>query len=264
MGKVISFKHGGNCGDLVYALSVIKDKVDRENCKADIYIHLNQPSSFTDATHPVGNVMMNETMFEMLKPLLESQSYIESVEVYTDQHIDYNLDLFRLECKNLSAGDIKLWYSIPYPELRCETSTMALDFLAPLNFALYAEHYVVINRSSRYNNPLIDYTMIAELGLKMYFVGVEKEYEVMKALCPEVEYYPVKDFLEMAQLIVGARCFFGNQSMAFAIAEQLKVPRVLEQYYGCPNVIPQGGDWYTYQTNEQFHNIILKLKSELC
>lgn len=226
---------------------------------AKIYLHLNQPSTFTDATHPVGNVMLNQTMFDMLKPLLEFQEYIESVEIYTDQSIDFNLDLFRLECKNLSAFDIKLWHSYSYPELNCDTKSIVLDtYSKKKKFG----DYVVINRSSRYNNPLIDYTQIAELGLKMYFVGVEREYEVMKALCPEVEHYKVKDFLEMAELISGAKYFFGNQSMAFAIAEQLKVPRVLESYYGCPNVIPQGGEWYVYQTNQQFNNIILKLKSK--
>ncbi len=258
--KYTTFKSSGNAGDLIYALSVIQYYCADNGTTAKIYLHLNQPSTFTDATHPVGNVMLNQTMFDMLKPLLEAQMYIASVEEYTDQPIDFNLDLFRLECKNLSAFDIKLWHSYSYPELRCYTTTPALKVETPHFSAI--EDYIVINRSSRYNNPLIDYTQIAELGLKMYFVGVDREYEVMKALCPEVEYYQVKDFLEMAELISGAKYFFGNQSMAFAIAEQLKVPRVLESYYGCPNVIPQGGEWYVYQTNQQLNNIILKLKSK--
>jgi hypothetical protein len=109
---------------------------------------------------------------------------------------------------------------------------------------------------------LIDYTQIAELGMKMYFVGVEREYEVMKAICPEVVYMPVENFKQMAMLISGAKYFFGNQSMAFAIAEQMKVNRVLEQYYNAPNVIPNGGEWYAYQTNEQLNRIILTIKEK--
>lgn len=258
MKETISYKHSGNCGDLIFSLSCIRQRYYDTDCKADIYLHLNQPSTFTDATHPVGNVMLNQTMYDMVRPLLLEQEYVNSVEVYDNQEIDYNLDLFRLECKNLSAGDIKLWHTIPYPELRCATH----------NQVLWADkmvsgcEYVVINRSSRYNNPLIDYTQIAELGMNMYFVGVEREYEVMKAICPEVEYYPVKDFKQMAELIAGCEYFFGNQSMAFAIAEQMKVKRVLEQYYGCPNVIPNGGEWYTYQTNEQLNRIILTIKEK--
>lgn len=255
--KYTTFKHSGNAGDLIYSLSCIQYYCADKGTTAKIYLHLNQPSTFTDATHPVGSVMLNQTMFDMLKPLLESQMYIESVEVYDNQEIDFNLDLFRLDCKNLSAFDIKLWHSYSYPELRCYTSTPALKLDQP------AGNYVVINRSARYNNPLTDYTQIADLGLPMYFVGVEKEYEVMKAICPEVQYYEVNNFLEMAMLISGAKYFFGNQSLAFAIAEQLKVPRVLESYYGCPNVIPQGGEWYVHQTNEQFKKVLGIIKSKL-
>jgi len=54
--------------------------------------------------------------------------------------------------------------------------------------------------------------------------------------------------------------FIGNQSMPFAIAEQLKVKRILEQHYLCPNVIPQGGECYVYQTNDQLKNIINLIK----
>jgi hypothetical protein len=258
MKETISYKSSGNTGDLIYSLSVMSQQYFNSGRKADIYLHLNQPSTFTDATHPVGNVMLNQTMFDMVKPLLIEQEYVNSVEVYHNQEIDYNLDLFRLECKNLSAGDIKLWHTIPYPELRTHTHAQVL-WACPADWKY---KYVVINRSSRYNNPLIDYTQIAELGMKMYFVGVEREYEVMKAICPEVEYYPVNDFDEMAQLIAGCEYFFGNQSMAFAIAEQMKVKRVLEQYYNAPNVIPNGGEWYAYQTNEQLNRIILTIKEK--
>jgi hypothetical protein len=44
--------------------------------------------------------------------------------------------------------------------------------------------------------------------------------------------------------------------MAFSIAEQLKVPRILEQYAHAPNVIPQGGEYFVCHTKEQFNKAI--------
>lgn len=252
--EYIKIANSGNAGDLIYSLSSMHYLWTMHNKEIDLYLRVGVPSTFTSATHPVGNVMLNDTMFNMLRPLLLSQSYIHDVirvEGKEEIEIDFDFDLFRDNAKNLSGGDIKLWHSLVYPELKPSTTYKVLE-ASP-----YEEgEYIVINRSTRYNNPLIDYTLLEKLGKKMYFVGVEDEFKIMSAIIPNLIHKQVNDFLEMADLIYGSWLFIGNQSMAFSIAEQLKVRRVLEQYFAAPNVIPQGGDWAVFHTNKQFENII--------
>lgn len=250
--KFIKVKHSGNLGDIIYSLSVLCQLSIDKAAHIVYYIKLDVPSTFTDKTHPVGSVMINRKMFEMALPLLKCQPYIHDViplERGEDILVDYDLDLFRKDHKNLSAGDIKTWITLSYPELRPDLSDECLYIPTIPN------DYIVINRSQRYNAPLIDYTILEDKG-KCMFVGVESEYKIMRAIAPSIEYLPVNDFKELAEIIAGCKLFVGNQSMPFAIAEQLKVKRVLEQYYGCPNVLPNGGEWYTFQTQKQFEKII--------
>ena len=254
--ETIKVIHSGNAGDCIYALSSMHYLWTMQGKEIDLYLRVGVPSTFTSLTHPVGNVMLNDTMFEMLKPLLLSQSYIHDVikvEASERVEVDYDFDLFRKESKNLSAGDIKLWYSLAYPELMPSTTYKVLDASKYVG-----EEYIVINRSTRYNNPLIDYTLLEGLGKPIYFVGVEDEFKIMSAIIPNLIHKEVSDFLEMADFINSSSLFVGNQSMAFSIAEQLKVPRILEQYAKAPNVIPQGGQWFTFHTNEQFKTILDK------
>lgn len=251
----IRVKSSGNLGDIIYSLSVIRMYCKTHDVQCEYYFHLNQPSTYKDEKqHPLGNVMLNQTMFDMAKPLLECQDYISKVDVYDGQELDFDLDLFRTECKNLSAGDIKLWYSIPYPELTAITNLKCLH-VEPIN-----NDWIIWNRSTRYNNPLIDYTSLEKLGKTIKFVGVESEYKIIKTYMPEVEHLQVKDFKELAQYIAGSYLFVGNQSMAFSIAEQLKVRRILEQYIYAPNVIPQGGEHYQFHTQKQLESILTLIK----
>jgi len=248
--KIVKVSHSGNTGDIIYSLPSLKEYCHQHDCKIEYLLKLDRPSNFNLINHPLGDVMLNETMANMLKPLLEHQSYIDSVRLlgkFENEKVDFDLDSFRSENKNLSAGNIALWNQIVYPQLRGKIHEISID-ATPIE-----NDYIIINRTIRYNNPLIDYTIL-EGNVK--FVGVESEFKIMKAINPSVEHLQVKDFYELAKYIAGCKLFVGNQSMAYSIAEGLKVKRVLEQYYAAPNVIPQGGDCYVFQTQKQFDNLI--------
>ena len=101
----------------------------------------------------------------------------------------------------------------------------------------------------------IDYSILKDQDI--IFVGLDSEYQSFKNMYSfEPKRVNVKDALHMAQIINSCRLFIGNQSMAFAIAEQLKVPRILEQYAHAPNVIPQGGEYFVCHTSDQFNKAI--------
>lgn len=253
--KLITFKHSGNLGDIIYALPSIKSLCIQRGARAGLYLQLDVPSGFNEKTHPVGAVQLNRQMYDMAYPLLMAQPYICAVtEWLPDQWgypdgVDYDLDLFRKECKNLSSGCIQSWYSNAFPELRPNLFEQSLFIRTTPN------DMIIVNRTSRYNNVLIDYSTLRKYD-NVFFVGVESEFKTMSLHNRNMQHLKVKDFLELAEFIAGSRLFIGNQSMAFAIAEQLKVRRILEQYIPAPNVIPHGGEYYVTHTNDQFQKAL--------
>ena len=61
------------------------------------------------------------------------------------------------------------------------------------------------------------------------FVGLPQEHEEFKKLTGwNIDYYPTKNMLELAQVIAGCEQFMGNQSVALSIAQGLRVPYAFE------------------------------------
>jgi hypothetical protein len=256
MKKYIKVNCSGNAGDIVYSLSSLYQYSLDNDCKFVYYIKMDVPSGFTLETHPTGAVMMNDFMFDFLAPLLKAQPYIHDVIKLAkgeNMVFDFDIDLFRKEFKNLSAGNIQNWIANAYHEFRPNLSKQCL--FIPENIG---NNYIIVNRTTRYNNLFIDYSVLEKYD-NVYFVGTDKEFKRFSIHNDKIQHLKVSNALEMAIAINGCKLFIGGQSLAFSIAEQLKVKRVLEQYVYAPNVIPQGGEWFTFHTNEQFKTILDKV-----
>ena len=250
---MLKFKHSGNSGDIIYSLNAIRKACEDRDTQAVIYLHLDQICKTAFKNHPLGNVMMNEYMFKMLRPLLLSCDFIADVMVYNGQKIDYDLDKFRNIGFNFGSGDIKKWYYYAYPELTFDIEGPIFSSDKP------KEDFLLINRTNRYQNGQIDYSILNDYNLKQLFAGTKEEFEVMKNTLPKLEYLKVKDFNELKDYISASKVFIGNQSMCFAIAEQLQTERILEVYFGCPNVIPAGGDFYDVFNQNGFKHALKNL-----
>jgi ADP-heptose:LPS heptosyltransferase len=114
---------------------------------------------------------------------------------------------------------------------------------------------IVVSRSERYRNCAISYKFLSAYP-KVIFVGVEEEYKDFITQVPHAEWARVNDFLQLARIIAGSRLFIGNQSFPFAIAEALKVPRVVELDPLTPNVVPVGDDGYDVLFQRQFEYVV--------
>jgi hypothetical protein len=229
-----TFKHSGNTGDILYSLySITQDCI--------YYIHLDQPADYGGRVHPLGNVMMNKKMFDMIVPLLLHNQYIKEVKEYKGEEIDYDLDKFRTAPIDLGRGDIKHWYYQIYPEL---TPHIPLNPLRGINAFNFGSSYIAVNRTFRYRNPDLRYKCLNDYDIPILFMGLQEEFDDFKLRVPKAIHTPVTDFLQAAEIIRGASLFIGNQSMMFAISELLQVPRILEVYKHAPNVIPSGGQFY--------------------
>ena len=236
MVKII---HSGNAGDLIYSLPAMRKASELKGEKVHLYLHINVAAKYGNLSHPMGNVQMNRKMAEMLIPLLMSTEFIGQCEITEEaQQVDYNFDLFR-KFHNYT-GHISQWYFHIYPELTCDLSQ-------PINFDLAPSPEafdIVLNRTARYHNPTFDYTALRQYQDRITFVGLPEEFRVISAKLPNIKHYPVQNFYELAQVISGCNLFIGNQSMAYAIAEQMKHPRVVEICPTAHNVIPTGQNGY--------------------
>jgi hypothetical protein len=243
-----SFKHSGNAGDIIYALPTIYALSGK--APINLFLHLNQPSKALN--HPLGNVMLNEAMFERLTPLLLAQPQIMSCTPFTNQAIDYNLDIIRDYPFPLSYGNIARWYFLTFA-INADLGRPWLQVKANTK----VNEYVIIARSRRYRAPNIDYSFLAKYD-KLLFVGLPEEFDDMRTIIPNITYRPVNNFLEMAEIIAGCKFFIGNQSFPFAIAEALKVKRLLEVCFQCPNVSVEGLNGFDFCYQPQFEKLAEK------
>jgi hypothetical protein len=178
--------------------------------------------------------------YHVFEPLLSAQPYIQEVTL-TEESAPLDLSTFRPDYKptqSLLASQCahgKKKYGLPI--VKGDTPWLFV------NKAKETKGRVVIARSPRYHNDLFPWkTVLNHYGQSVLFVGLPEEHEDFSKKFGRVEHRPVKDLLELAELIAGSELFVGNQSSPYAIAEGLKHPRILECNLRVPDCIfPNGG-----------------------
>lgn len=249
------FKHSGNAGDIIYSLPTAY--AIAKNAAIHYHLSLGMKGVYGKSPHPLGNLMLNEKMVAMISPLLTAQPQIASCTIHQPADaIDVDMDLMRSHPINMGAGHIARWYFYVF--------AVNADLGKPWLFAGKDESvkdHIVIARSQRYRAPGINYSFLKKYK-HLTFVGVEQEWKEMREMLPAIDYRPVKDFLELAQVINGSKLFIGNQSFPFSIAEGLKTKRILEVYWRAPNVIPEGSNGYDFYFQPQFEGLVEKLMAE--
>ncbi len=246
----INITHSGNAGDIIYALPTIKKIFEITGASINLYLRLGRSVNLPNYNnHPLGGVMLNEAMAGMLMPLIQSQLYINSCEIYADQSIDIDLDYFRSGVIPTN-GNIARWCGY----ITGVSADLWQKWLAITPDTNFTDH-IVIARSGRYQNKAIDYSFINKFD-KLAFIGIESEYNDMKQFLPQIKWVKMNDFLQMAQIIAGCRFFIGNQSFPYSIAEALKIPRILEVSYEIINVIPEGEGSHDFFFQEHFEWLV--------
>lgn len=236
---MITFRHSGNLGDIVWSLPTIKDILRRHNQdKAGLYMLTGVPAVYVAGPHPLGNIRLDENYARQLLPLLLAQDYIGDAGVWNGQPVNYDLDDFRESGFNFSAGNIGRYY--------CHAFMVTPNLSDPwLNVepSPDTDGKIVINRTERARNRRLNYGFLRGRN-DLVFVGLEREYQNFSMMVPGVPRWQAPDFLTLARWIKGAKAFIGNQSFPYAVAEALKVPRCLEVADISPNNIPSGPNAY--------------------
>lgn len=298
----LTFKHSFNSGDLITVLPGIKHLYEQTGKKAIVYQRLGLPADYGhNDPHPVKSedgrhVCMNIKMFQMLKPLLESQEYIERFEVWEGQEVQFDYDKTRQSSQMpLPGGSIHKWPSLIYPQLECDLEAEWLKIEpakrhAPDAFGNISagcisiggkEHMenlcdetfcigsILINRTARYNNPYITYHFLKQYTNRIVFVGTKEECdsfcEQWGLCCDSWNYIyrlAVNDFHKVAMAIKSCKFFIGNQSLCWHLADAMKVPRILEVCAQYPNTFPTGKNGHSFILQESLEFLFKKLLNQ--
>lgn len=247
----INVSHSGNAGDIIYSLPVVKKLHQLTSAPISFLLKLDEPLELAPGTtHPFNNVKLNHKMGDGLISLLQSQQYINQACIYEGQPVHLDLSIFRKSGVDLSRGNIARW-NFYTTGIYADLSEPWIEVEAMDGFS----DTIVLARSTRYNNPLIDYSFLSAYK-NVVFVGVKSEYQRMKKLVSNLHWHPVNDFLELAQVIKGGKLFIGNQSFPFSVAEALKAVRILEVCPLTPNVIPEGPNGYDFYFQKHLEYLV--------
>ena len=250
--KELSFLHSGHLGDLIYSLPVIKELSKNHICK--LYIQINKPMIVGYHNHPSGKVYLDKRIVDLILPLLRNQTFLNSVNIYKNEEIDVNLDLFRDVPINIRFHSIR-WYT----HITGIHVNMENPFLSVLPHES-VRNKIVIVRSPRYRNEYINYKFLKD-SKNLLCVGLKSEFDDLKNEIHNLEFYNCRDFLEMAEIIKASKFFLGNLCFTYSLAEGLKVPRLLETCPDFPVVFPVGSnafDFYHQNHLEKFFHYLNK------
>lgn len=248
----INFLHYGHLGDIINSLPILKEISKNKRCNLFIQKNKELPKDVLSKDHLFGKVYLTENSIKKILPLLKNQIFLNMVDLYDGQKIDIDLNFFREMPINFNIDSVR-WYG----HLVGKHPDLSLKYLEVDNHDKF-KNYIVIMRSLRRQNKFIDYSFLSSYRNKI-FVGLKNEYEDLKNSVNGLEYYDSKDFLELASIIKNSKIFIGNLSFGYALAEALKVPRLLESGPNFPLVYPNGQNAFDFYFQNHFEELVKKL-----
>lgn len=263
---MIKYTHAGGMEDILYSLYFCKQLSRNINeRRIEYYIQTNVKDPFT------GKILITKQEAQSMRPLLESQTFISKLFISDNKPKDaVDLNKYRSGIINNHGGDFR-------------------DYYYTFNNAILPRHYerkairpqwnpnekykdkVLINISQNKNNVNLNYNLLEQFKDKLVFVGTKNEYI---NFCQK--YFAIQDFisseenlLQIAKYFSGSKGLVSNQSTLFAIAELMKIPRILltNDYnninnkidFGIKNVVPINGWTVVASINEKMVSAVGEL-----
>jgi len=236
--REVTALHSGNLGDVIYSLPT---------------------ATALGVTHYVlnvcvdpafGNRALSSEGATKLAPLLLGQGAIRRVTVIASHvpweyaepariGVDYVLDAFRSHGADPSLHLLHRHAHAFGVQVRGETAWLTAEPLREGDLPPGIDpQYVVVSLTNRYRRVGDDYyeTLLRDVPPeRLIFLGVETD--LMHKVSIAGAHLRVEDFPHLARVIQGAALMIGNPSFPYAIAEALKVPRLVELPDGI-NVAP--------------------------
>lgn len=274
IANIPRIKHSVNPGDLIACMSSMKKFYDSTKRQVIVAQQIGMLAQYYQgASHPTLNnegamVCCNEQMWNMLKPLVESQEYIHSFEKYEGQPIDLDFNVIRGKTfVGLPNGMIQSWIVYAFPDLAYDLTKpwITLKEKCPKHVKDQVKGKVLINFTERYRNATMDYYFLKNYAPDLIFAGTEKEHWIFcNQWQIDIPRLDIKDFLELAHALKEARFLLANQSANWNLAEAMKTPRILEVCSYAMNCSPFVGEdsyGYLHQLSVEYYFKVLYNKT---
>lgn len=224
---MFTFNHSGKIGDLLYSLYFCKSISQAiGEFKFNFHIQTNVPEIMTGRQH--NKIRLTEAGAKFIQPLLKIQPYINNLTISDDwdeKNVQngYNLDAFRQLPINFHGGFIIEWY------YNLTNLPLRRDYESPMLIVESNKEYsnkIILLATERYFNPFVELSVLKPYQKDMIFIGLENEYNFVKKSL-DIPRVDVKDALEVAQILKGAKLVISNQNGNFTIAELINANRIL-------------------------------------
>lgn len=225
----INFIAGGMMGDFIHCLSVVKNICKIKNAKANIYL-TDDKRYGGDAWKFTANAAHKD-----LYSLVAGQEFINKFELLpaSFNETSVNLNQWRATITRLflSQG----FYSQSWSEFL----SLAYNYETPKEYKWLStnkidkecENKIVIHRSLHRHNENFQWKNILD--------GIKEEIVFVTSSKPEYDNFEFREshnvklkivltIEEMANVLYSSKYFIGNQSMPFALACALDIPRMVE------------------------------------
>lgn len=185
-----------------------------------------------------------QTMLDLLKPLVDSQPYIEELRLIgPGDNAHWRSEDFR-QAQYIPGSTLMDAHfnhlNVMFPEVGAMVKPKAPWNCKWLNVEPGPESKgkVILARSGRYRNGAFPWDKIVKkYAADVLFVGLPHEHREFCAHWGYVDFRPTKNMLEVAQLIAGSVMFIGNQSSPMAICEGLKHRSIQETSLDRPDCV---------------------------
>lgn len=230
-GQPLTFSQTWTFGDIIYSMIPI-----RLLGGGEFYLRLENLDHLCSTVigWPNGGShsgRMTKKDFDLLKPLIEAQSYITKWAVYEGQAITHPLD--NICCwfygNIIDKGHYGRLYSLAVgldpdqwePEITRPWLTLGDN--EPIRVQ---GKPIIVSKTDRYGNGQVHqvWQQMAAQADQILFVGTPEEHaNYQQDFGITVTYYPTRDLLELARVIAGGELYVANQSVGMAIAQGLGV-----------------------------------------
>jgi hypothetical protein len=218
----------GGCGDIVYAIPVMK--------KLGITLVYVKENWYRPPHH---------SLYSVMKPLLEMQGFevlptaggYDPMQYEPSLKLDYDMDSFRLK---RARGKVHIMVNmLNYFELPTNNWTKPWLKVDGDGAGLPSEAYSLIHLTPRWReNSRVDWERVfMKIDGPVFFIGFPEEHAEFCRLYGSIPLKPTDNILQMAQLIRDCRALYCNQSVALTIAQGLGKKYYLEVKPGKTNTL---------------------------
>lgn len=238
---MIRFVHSGDLGDIISSLAVVKEICERKKDKALLYLDISGGMKYnpSDISKIINNqtsgrgMKFDENGYNFIRPVLIYQSYIDDVQIWKGEEVDYNLNKFRLHfikqesCKKTQGNLMKL-HQIAFD---LSLGIPKEPLITPSNPITIDNKTIVIGRSLRYQSAHIFILMRREfIQNQGLFIGTDLEYEAFQnSFNIKPDRYPVNNVMDIVNIMSGTKQIICNDTLFFWIAISIKHPFIIDE-----------------------------------